>query len=118
MNSKLKNQVRDWAKTHLMSYEDSHLEYYSLRLKTGVVKNNLVSNFGSDVYVSKRGRYCLNKLDRRMTGQHYSEALNYQIEMPDGEVLYPGSSKEKQENWNWRWSETKLKWGIKNGFIV
>lgn len=56
MNSKLKNQVRDWAKTHLMSYEDSHLEYYSLRLKTGVVKNNLVSNFGSDVYVSKRGR--------------------------------------------------------------
>ena len=71
-----------------------------------------------DEYVSKRGRYCLNKLDRRMTGQHYSEALNYQIEMPDGEVLYPGSSKEKQENWNWRWSETKLKWGIKNGFIV
>ena len=71
-----------------------------------------------DEYVQKRGKYCLNKLDRRMTGQHYSDALNYQIKMPDGEMLYPGSSKEKQENWNWRWSETKLKWGIENDFIV
>ena len=71
-----------------------------------------------DDYVQKRGKYCLNKLDRRMTGQHYSDALNYQIKMPDGELLYPGSSKEKQENWNWRWSETKLKWGIENDFIV
>ena len=72
----------------------------------------------TDEYVSKRGRYVLNKLDRRMTGQHYSEALNYSIEMPDGVLMYPGSSTEKQEHWNWRWSKKKVEWGIANGFIT
>ena len=71
-----------------------------------------------DEYVERRGRYTLNKLDRRMTGQHYSEALNYQIEMPDGSMLYPGSNTEKQPHWNWRWSQAKVQWGIENGFIV
>ena len=68
----------------------------------------------SDEYFEKRGGYVLNKLDRRMTGTHYSEALNYAIKLPDGTNLFPGSTTEKQEHWNWRWS----KWGIKNGFIV
>ena len=72
-----------------------------------------------DEYVERRGRYILNKLDRRMTGPHYSEALNYPIEMPDGKMVYPGSSEEKSnENWNYRWSKSKVEWGIKNGFIV
>lgn len=71
-----------------------------------------------DEYVARRGKYTLNKLDRRMTGQHYSDALNYQIEMPDGTLLYPGSAVEKQPNWNWRWSHSKVKWGIENGYIV
>lgn len=71
-----------------------------------------------DEYVEKRGKYTLNKLDRRMTGQHYSDALNYQILMPDGSMLYPGSKAEKQPHWNWRWSQAKVKWGIDNGFIV
>lgn len=70
-----------------------------------------------DKYVARRGKYVLNKLDRRMTGQHYSDALNYQIEMPDGTKLYPGSNEKKQENWNWRWSKSKVDWGIENGFI-
>ena len=84
--------------------------------------NQVISNGDKyanvDEYFEKRGGYVLNKLDRRMTGNHYSEALNYQIEMPDGTLLYPGSSTEKQEHWNWRWSSSKVKWGIKNGFIV
>ena len=71
-----------------------------------------------DEFVERRGKYVLNKLDRRMTGSHYSEALNYQIEMPDKSLLYPGSSVEKQTHWNWRWSKTKVEWGIKNDFIV
>lgn len=71
-----------------------------------------------DDYYEKRGGYVLNKLDRRMTGQHYSEALNYSIEMPDGMAIYPGGAIERQEHWNWRWSKTKVEWGIKNGFIV
>ena len=72
----------------------------------------------SDEYFEKRGGYVLNKLDRRMTGTHYSEALNYAIELPDGTNLFPGSTTEKQEHWNWRWSKSKVEWGIKNGFIV
>lgn len=72
----------------------------------------------SDEYFKKRGGYVLNKLDRRMTGTHYSEALNYAIKMPDGTNLFPGSTTEKQEHWNWRWSKSKVEWGIKNGFIV
>ena len=72
-----------------------------------------------DEYYEKRGGYVLNKLDRRMTGVHYSEALNYAIKMPNGEMVYPGSTMEKNnENWNWRWSKSKVEWGILNGFIV
>lgn len=71
-----------------------------------------------DEYFTKRGGFVLNKLDRRMTGQHYSESLNYAIEMPDKTKIYPGGTVEKQEHWNWRWSKTKVEWGIKNGFIV
>lgn len=55
-----------------------------------------------DEFVSRRGKYILNKLDRRMTGQHYSEALNYPIRMPDGSSIYAGSYNEHQPNWNWR----------------
>ena len=71
-----------------------------------------------DEHVARRGRYTLNKLDRRMTGHHYSDALNYQITMPDGVALYPGGTEEKQSHWNWRWSESKVKWGLENDFIV
>ena len=72
-----------------------------------------------DEYEKKRGKYILNKLDRRMTGVHYSEALNYPIEMPDGQLIYPGStSYRNNDNWNYRWSQTKVNWGITNGFIV
>ena len=71
-----------------------------------------------DEFYVKRGGFVLNKLDRRMTGQHYSDALNYSVEMPDGTLIYPGGTSEKQEHWNWRWSKTKLQWGIENGFIV
>ena len=71
-----------------------------------------------DEYIKRRGRYKTNKLDRRMTGQHYSEALNYPIKMPDGSLLYPGCTSQKQKNWNWRWSADKVEWGKKNGFII
>lgn len=81
-----------------------------------ITDNDKYSN--KDEYFAKRGGYVLNKLDRRMTGTHYSEALNYPIEMPDGSLMYPGGNTEKQEHWNWRWSKTKVEWGIKNGFIV
>lgn len=71
-----------------------------------------------DEHIAHRGPYVTNKLDRRMTGSHYSEALNYSIEMPDGTMLYPGCTSEKQEHWNWRWSKQKVEWGIANDFIL
>jgi adenine-specific DNA-methyltransferase len=72
----------------------------------------------SDEYEKERGKYSLDKLDRRRVGNHYSEALNYPIEMPDGTLRYPGGYKEKSsEGWNYLWSQTKVKWGIENGFI-
>lgn len=70
-----------------------------------------------DEYVNRRGKYLLNKLDRRMTPLHYSESLNYPIQMPDNTSIYPGG-KGKQDNWNWRWSKSKLQWGIDNKFVV
>ena len=73
----------------------------------------------SDSHEQRRGRYVLNKLDRRMTGPHYSEALNYPIIAPDGSEVYPGGTTYRgNENWNYRWSEQKVKWGIENDFIV
>ena len=71
-----------------------------------------------DEFVEKRGKYTLNKLDRRMTGSHYSDALNYPITLPNGDSLFPGGNDFKQKHWNWRWSKAKVEWGIENGFIV
>ena len=72
----------------------------------------------SDEYVKERGRYTLDKLDRRRVGGHYSEALNFPIEMPDGTLRYPGGGKQQNEGGNYLWSKTKVQWGVDNGFIV
>lgn len=72
----------------------------------------------SDQYESTRGRYVLKKLDFRMTSKHYTESLNYPIQDPDGNPLWPGGGKERQDGgWNWRWSKDKVSWGFKNGFL-
>lgn len=72
----------------------------------------------SDEYEAERGKYALDKLDRRRVAGHYSEALNYGITMPDGTVRYPGGGTEKSsEGWNYLWSKTKVEWGIAQGFI-
>lgn len=72
----------------------------------------------TDEYFNERGLYALDKLDRRRVGNHYSEALNYPITMPDGSIRYPGGTSEKSsEGWNYLWSKSKVEWGIKNGFI-
>lgn len=71
----------------------------------------------ADDFSKDRGHYSLNKLDRMMRGEHYSEALNYPIKCPDGSEIWPGNSIEKVSDWNWRWSKSKLDWGIENNFI-
>lgn len=72
----------------------------------------------SDEYETERGKYALDKLDRRRVAGHYSEALNYGIEMPDGTIRFPGGGTEKStEGWNYLWSKAKVQWGIEKGFI-
>ncbi|MBR6056576.1 MAG: site-specific DNA-methyltransferase [Victivallales bacterium] len=73
----------------------------------------------SDEYEATRGKYTLDKLDRRRVGGHYSETLNFPIECPDGTTRWPGGgSKKSSEGWNYLWSNAKIQWGIVNGFIV
>ena len=68
-----------------------------------------------DEFVKSRGRYKLNKLDRGSI--HYSESLVYSIEAPDHTLIWPGGKKGRS-NWTWRWNKDKIKWGIKNKYIV
>ncbi len=70
-----------------------------------------------DEFVKTRGKYLLNKLDRSMKPSHYSEALNYSIQAPDGSEIWPGSKASKLPDWNWRWSKTKYLWGLENKFL-
>ncbi|WP_285827274.1 site-specific DNA-methyltransferase [Bacteroides acidifaciens] len=72
----------------------------------------------SDEHIKERGRYTLDKLDRRRVGGHYSEALNFPIEMPDGTLRYPGGGQQANDGWNYLWSKTKVQWGLNNKFIV
>lgn len=72
-----------------------------------------------DEYVKERGKYAIDKMDRRRVAGHYSEALNFPIEMPDGTLRWPGGTTERNsEGWNYLWSKTKVQWGVENGFIV
>ena len=71
-----------------------------------------------DEHYKERGKYTLDKLDRRRVGGHYSEALNFPVEMPDGTLRYPGGGSEMNSGWNYLWSKNKIQWGIENDFIV
>ena len=72
----------------------------------------------SDSHVKERGKYVLKKLDYRMTSLHYTESLNYPVIDPDGNELWPGGEKFRQDGgWNWRWSKQKVEWGLQNDFL-
>ncbi|WP_340619985.1 site-specific DNA-methyltransferase [Xenorhabdus siamensis] len=87
----------------------------SVRFGRYEIKN---SNYKlQDEFVSERGKYLLNKLDRSMKPSHYSEALNYPIVAPDGSQIWPGGKNKKSPDWNWRWSKKKYHWGIESKFL-
>ncbi len=96
--------------------------FFSRRKDSALINSKPIENEEkytlSDEYVEFRGPFITNKLDRRMTGSHYSDALNYAIEMPDGSLLYPGGESFSQPFWNWRWSKSKVEWGKKNKFLL
>ena len=87
-----------------------------------------------DKFLSERGRFTLNKLDRGSI--HYSESLDYPITVIKGTTidvmegnsikriilnedikLWPGGD-PKDRQWTWRWSKDKLEWGMENKMIV
>lgn len=90
--------------------------------KGAIIFDGLLSNWEnytySDEYELERGKYSLDKMDRRRVGGHYSHALDYPITMPDGSVRYPGGGEHKStDGWNYLWSQKKFQWGLENGFI-
>ena len=101
-----------------LSIEQDYIICFSKNINSLDLNKKLVDiNEGypfKDEYYQKRGKYKLNKLDRGSI--KYSSSLDYPIEAPDGSLIYPGG-KEKNK-WCWRWSKEKVKWGIKNDFIV
>ena len=72
-----------------------------------------------DSHERERGKYSLDKMDRRRVAGHYSESLNFPIKMPDGSLRWPGgTSVRNSEGWNYLWSKDKVQWGLENDFIV
>lgn len=70
----------------------------------------------SDEYLSDRGPYYIDNLDRG--GLSYSDSLNYGIECPDGTITFPnGRTEYINDGWIWKWSKSKVKWAVENGFI-
>ncbi|WP_416373440.1 site-specific DNA-methyltransferase [Mycoplasmopsis cynos] len=78
-----------------------------------------------DEYVDTRGKYKLKQLD--MASLSWSDGLDHVIKH-EGKEYYAGGLKENwqerkrgnraEKDWRWRWSAEKVKWGIKNGFVV
>lgn len=68
-----------------------------------------------DKHKEIRGPYYLQKLG--MGTIQYSDSLDYPITTPDNTEVYPKDNNSGKKAC-WRWSETKLKWGFKNDFIV
>lgn len=69
-----------------------------------------------DEFVSVRGKYYLDTLDRG--GLQYSDSMNFGIMMPDGNYLYPnGRSEFINDGWIWKWGKEKVKWAIENKYV-
>ena len=66
----------------------------------------------SDEFEEERGKYYLQKLNQASI--QYSESLDYPVETPDGNLIYPKQGSKKA---CWRWSKTKLDWGLKNKYV-
>ena len=78
----------------------------------------------ADEYIEERGKYKLNQtLDYNSLS--YSLSLDYPLEI-EGEVFYPGGSKElweerqrgKHRRADWAWSKKLFQFGYDNGFVV
>ncbi|MFR0509797.1 DNA methyltransferase, partial [Limosilactobacillus reuteri subsp. suis] len=81
----------------------------------GVEISNIERYNQSDNYEKERGKYYLQKLG--MGSISYSMSLDYPLKCPDGSIIYPKDNNSGKRA-IWRWSKEKVKWGVKNDFIV
>lgn len=115
--------------TKLLSNDLEYILVYAKDKKLVNFRKNISQRAGyklEDEYLETRGRYLLNNLDRQ--NLTYEAPMDFVIEMPNGQFVYAGGSKDKYENrragkanykdWRFIWSEAKVKWGIENGFII
>ncbi|TBL70122.1 site-specific DNA-methyltransferase [Paenibacillus thalictri] len=90
---------------------------YAKSIDQLTVKGVGISNEGrytmQDEYVGRRGKYYLQKLNQASI--QYSKSLDYAIQAPDESEIWPSRGNKLA---CWRWSESKLAWGMANGFIV
>lgn len=82
---------------------------------TGIPISNLERYRLEDQHLDKRGPYYLQKLG--MGSIQYSSSLDYPIKTPEGSLIYPRDNNSGKKAC-WRWSQTKLKWGFDNDFVV
>ncbi|BAL20843.1 type III restriction-modification system: methylase [Bacillus cereus NC7401] len=112
------------------SFSKNHdyvLVYTKLNKDVFVMEEHIDDNYKyEDEFVDERGKYKLNQtLD--YDSLSYSKSLDYPLEI-DGEIFYPGGSKEKhlerqsgkhkRADWAWRWNKEMFKYGYENGFVV
>ncbi len=69
----------------------------------------------SDEFEGERGKHYLQKLG--MGTIQYSKSLDYKIIAPDKSNIEPKDNNNGRKAC-WRWGKDKLKWGLKNNFVV
>jgi adenine-specific DNA-methyltransferase len=96
---------------HILCYAKS-IEFLEI---IGTEITNIERYKETDKHVDSRGPYYLQKLG--MGSIQYSESLDYPIQMPDGNYIYPKDNNMGKKAC-WRWSSSKFEWGLKNDFVV
>jgi len=122
-----------------IAFEHDYVVCYSKNINALSINrrlSNLENYKYSDEYENERGKFYLRRMDDE--GIHYSETLDYPIEIRKGQAIlvfddinkicvkkkfdedieiWPGGNKENK-SYTWRWSKEKVLWGIKNDLIV
>lgn len=77
MKKRFRASVKEWANTHLKPSSNRVKEYYSLRLKSSVIRKGLTPNYGNDHYVSKLGRVYKKITNELWEELPYSVTIHY-----------------------------------------
>lgn len=93
-----------------------NIEFSSLIFSKNLDSYDITRYSLSDEFLSKRGNYYIDNLDRWWL--QYSDSLNFWIKCPDWTITFPNWRNQfTQEWWIWKWSERKVNWALQNGFI-